>query len=999
MSHSTTFASASAASASVPTMNAFVMKLVSSLSAIVPFWASNILRFLQMGNEYNMIISLVLSHSLDMASASFDEKTWLACIGSFLLLSLLNQFGVFNFVSDLFKREPKPEPVVVYQILLYEGKEEHVLNFDPVLRYCEEIKAITAFVMKHHPGPHVLANRKSYLLPVNQLVIHEDEETGLVVYLTIKRCKAALITQAPIPTSKDEDGVCVFYGTDLHQFINRGNNNAQQQSNNSSSFSSSPSSGGGNNNNNNNKGNNNGGGGSNTGGNNTNSGGNNNDGADNESSNLLKNQLYVQYILSATDNKYLEQQKLRRKVTGEQVFLSNTEIKKGLEAFLESVLEEFRADLEIQKLFATARAGIQVPPDCQHVVLSSGTSLDGAAITAIVQRIINNNPYLAVNCAVALPGETGYGYNRYPGVDDEEGYRGRSSAGGSGSSGASNSAAPSTLKENNWFYRLATETKIKFTMRLEEGLDSEFILDDDVRVHLVKQDYTVNFHLIGQRPDVDCRQWIVRLLLNYSQENQAIFQYSYTISGVVALFFSNGEGLTGYRFPPLMWAICWFVASKRNLENEAKMIAVAPENKRMQSKYSYEMMIPDGVFLEIMPELFLVSSSSAGKGGNNNGGYYSSLADEQQMIKYSLFSNTIDLHKFTENLRKEYEEFTKNQLIEVVTQRRNLYFLRYKGLRNGRPDFSHSYIHTPTDKDGKPKNDRKTKLGVSFDNVFHEHVDRIKRDLERLDDEEYFISRGLQQKVIYLFSGEPGTGKTVTIRCMAELTGRSIVYIPCSILTQIHEISDIIQDDDLFHLGLNQSNCIFVFDEIDVGMESVWTPSGDNNNEPPAKIIEITSSSSSATASEGGAQKDPDNVTTINKAKINVSSFLTSFDGLDLYDKFIAVLATNHADRLPPALMREMRCSPIEFKRLRRIDAVKTIFLYFKKPEEDYDAALEENIEERLWVPSKLVSFCQIYSDEVSVVEFLTKVIPSEQEKIKEEDARKKAAGKQDFFH
>lgn len=1034
-------ASAAADSHQPVVMNAFIMKLVSSLSAIVPFWASNILRFLQMGNEYNMIISLILSHSLELASASFDERTWLSCIGVMMLCSFLSQFGIMGWFFALFqlKSVPKVESPVVYQLLLYESKEEHHGYSEPVLRYCEEIKALTVFVMKHHPGPHVLANRKNYLLPVNQLVIHEDKETGLVIFLTIKRSNIALLAQAPIPTNKDADGNCIFYGHDLFQFINRGTNRGNGGGgggggagdivplssvallNNpavnatgtgaavSSSTNTTMSAIIGNSNNTNNT--------------NNNHSMMNNTAVDSSPTTDLKSQVYVQYILSATTatksslGEFFPNSKPKPDNEKEtrKLLLSNLEIKKELEQFMEKVVESYRTDQEYQKLFETTRAGIQVPVDVQHVVLSCSKSLDGVIINAITQKIIANNPYLAVDCTVNMPGDgEGNGSNfkgegKIP-INDEDLYHRFPIKGGSGGSSGGGflfkgSSDGSTMKENDLFFRMVTESKIKFSLRLEEGLDTEFILDDDVRVHLVKNDFTVNFHLIGRRPDVNCRKWIIQTLLNFSQENQNIFQYSYVMTGFLALFFTDGEGLTAYRFPPIMWAICWFVASERQLQNEAKMIAVPPENKRRQSKYSYDLVIPEGVFIEILPDLYLVSSTSASK-PNALKNTYTSSSDEQQIIKYSLFSNTVNLNEFTTKIVADYEVKVKSQLVEVVKQRRNLYFLRYKGLRNSLLDFSYYCINATPDVDGNYPNGRKTKLGVSFDNIFHEHVDRIKRDLMRLNDKEYFYKRGIQPKVIYLFSGIPGSGKTVTMRCIAEFLGRSIVSVDGPILSSIHEITDIIQNENLYGLGVNQSNCVFVFDEVDVRMEGVLTSSSSAKKSSADTSTTSTSTTSTSTTihvkgldDNSNARFDPDDITTVNKARVNVCSFLSAFDGLELYDGLVVILGTNHPKRLPPALMRDMRCTHIRFDRLRRIDVVNTIFVHFEKTK-DYNPALEQNIEERLWVGSKITSICLIYSEIMCVNDFLSQIIPLEQLKIKEEDERNEGNGEEaERFH
>jgi ATP-dependent 26S proteasome regulatory subunit len=60
-------------------------------------------------------------------------------------------------------------------------------------------------------------------------------------------------------------------------------------------------------------------------------------------------------------------------------------------------------------------------------------------------------------------------------------------------------------------------------------------------------------------------------------------------------------------------------------------------------------------------------------------------------------------------------------------------------------------------------------------------------------------------------------------------------------------------------------------------------------------------------------------------AQLNIGTILSKLDGIGNYNGMIIVFLTNFMDKLDDALLRDGRLTPIEFKKLRKIDVMDLI--------------------------------------------------------------------------
>jgi len=98
---------------------------------------------------------------------------------------------------------------------------------------------------------------------------------------------------------------------------------------------------------------------------------------------------------------------------------------------------------------------------------------------------------------------------------------------------------------------------------------------------------------------------------------------------------------------------------------------------------------------------------------------------------------------------------------------------------------------------------------------------------------------------------------------------------------------------------------------------------------------------------------------------------LSKLDGIGNYNGLIFVGTTNCIDKLDPALYRELRMTPIEFKKLRKVDCIEIIESYFGKI---VDTNLFEIIKDNKITPVKLITLCQV-NEHLAINDFFNKIL------------------------
>lgn len=161
------------------------------------------------------------------------------------------------------------------------------------------------------------------------------------------------------------------------------------------------------------------------------------------------------------------------------------------------------------------------------------------------------------------------------------------------------------------------------------------------------------------------------------------------------------------------------------------------------------------------------------------------------------------------------------------------------------------------------------------------------------------------------------------------------------------EFEQIMSLKSINNINIDNNNIILLFDEINYGFKEIIKnndTSSENNSE--YDFVKVLS----------GETIKQKNKTT----KLQVGTILSKLDGISNYNGLIIIATTNYIDKLEPAMYREMRLTPIEFKKLRTIDCVKIVMSYFETIDEKI---INNIIKDRFITPAKLIWLCSTFNN------------------------------------
>jgi ATP-dependent Zn protease len=301
--------------------------------------------------------------------------------------------------------------------------------------------------------------------------------------------------------------------------------------------------------------------------------------------------------------------------------------------------------------------------------------------------------------------------------------------------------------------------------------------------------------------------------------------------------------------------------------------------------------------------------------------FVSIITDENDTVIFKFTSTTNNLFEFINNLLKK----ENNPIIEYKT----LYHFLYTGFT----DKNNSKFKT------KILSSHNNQLYETFDNLITEHSEIFVKDIDKLNDLNYYKKRGLRRKLSYLLYGIPGSGKTASVISMALYDKRHIIEIPFELIVTKYDLDYIFDITSIGGIEINKNEVIFLFDEIEKNFDIINKLNNDENQ----TIEEL-------------------------KQNLNIGYILSKFDGICNYEGLILIATANNIDNLDPALHRDMRLTKKFFTYLRREDVIKILNKYYEI--EINDQSIIDKIPDRQINGSKLISLL-ISNENLSITDFI----------------------------
>jgi hypothetical protein len=291
-------------------------------------------------------------------------------------------------------------------------------------------------------------------------------------------------------------------------------------------------------------------------------------------------------------------------------------------------------------------------------------------------------------------------------------------------------------------------------------------------------------------------------------------------------------------------------------------------------------------------------------------------------------------------------KFNKDYQSEI--NKNKLYHFIFKGSQSGY-DFSDCFLINPLADFDDPNNITKT-----FDNLYFSNKDTLIKQLDRLNDIEYYKKNGLTRKAGFLLYGSPGGGKTASVFAAAIHTKRHIIEVPMSRIKTNAEIEELFSLTKIGNIEFTKENIIILFDEIDQLGKPLQKRNTEIKKEEDKKEKDKNDKNMYKDKEDTEESKKDDGLTkaikeymSIDTCKmlqddsINLGILLSRLDGIGNYNGLIIMATTNCKEDLSPALYRDGRLNPILYDYASKKDIVNIIEQY-------YDTKLSEEQIQRL---------------------------------------------------
>merc|ERR1719270_3036209 len=350
-----------------------------------------------------------------------------------------------------------------------------------------------------------------------------------------------------------------------------------------------------------------------------------------------------------------------------------------------------------------------------------------------------------------------------------------------------------------------------------------------------------------------------------------------------------------------------------------------------------EQLIPETI--EVEKDVFCKVTCGAwgSKGGSGD-------PSEVQVKVYSKKLTVSELHDVVQEWVKVYEEY--NQL--------------GKGLRY--------FVFNPPPPDnrsnsGLPINytEFSFESGKTFDNIFFPEKEKLIKKIQFFNNNEsWYMKHGTPYMFGLLLHGEPGCGKTSTIKAIANMTKRHIVSVPLKNVKTISDLYAALYGGKINRTSIPMNKRLYVLEDIDcAGLDDIMKKRSPSKNSSGLEVLEENDANNNK-----DEKKDEDKVKPKQAEKsseIKLSDLLEAFDGVLEMKGRMMVMTTNHLEKLDPALIRPGRVDlSLEFKRCTK-SAIGEFFETFF-PENHLNI---NNVEDFVWTPAEVAQICVKTDDEI----------------------------------
>lgn len=148
-----------------------INNIVSSISSLVPFWAAKIIEYCGLGNEYSMIVNIVLQQLLTPLEFYITEDCIYILIFSLVIIILCWKNNLID--TKIFNMRVKKSYTII-------GSEK-----DNIIDYCDTMNALTSWLIDEYKYNNIIVSKSTkYVIMLGEVTNHKLKTD---LYLTISR--------------------------------------------------------------------------------------------------------------------------------------------------------------------------------------------------------------------------------------------------------------------------------------------------------------------------------------------------------------------------------------------------------------------------------------------------------------------------------------------------------------------------------------------------------------------------------------------------------------------------------------------------------------------------------------------------------------------------------------------------------------------------------------------------------------------------------------------
>ena len=245
-----------------------------------------------------------------------------------------------------------------------------------------------------------------------------------------------------------------------------------------------------------------------------------------------------------------------------------------------------------------------------------------------------------------------------------------------------------------------------------------------------------------------------------------------------------------------------------------------------------------------------------------------------------------------------------------------------------------------------------------FENLFFPEKTQLVAQLDHfLNNAAWYKKKGLPYTLGFLFHGEPGCGKTSTIKAIANYSKRHIVSISLTKIETQKELFEIFYNEYINERKIPLNKRLYILEDIDCNaLEDIVGERSGSQQEPCSKNeikegININLTLPEHYPSLGKKEKK-------RKTELTLADILETLDGVMEMDGRMLVITTNYPDKLDAALTRPGRIDlSLEFKRCTS-DTLCEMYHHFCSSNDSENDMWPDNFEKdalpsNVWTPAE----------------------------------------------